>query len=127
MKANLSNLSIGFSAEVRVIEHNTFEITGDIKIDIVYDYLGTLSSPHVYNVDKLKVVYNHDGLLEHIYDGNEEPDKIRLFKDVETYVAMTNNVGTPVLNPNMFEGLLITADNSINVYADITLIGDECC
>lgn len=126
MKANLSKLSIGFNANVEVIERNVFEITGDVKIEAVYDYNGCLSSPHIYDVDKLKVVYNHDGLLEHIYDGNEEPDKIRLFKDVETYVAMANNTGTPVLDPNEFRELLITESNAINVYATITLIGDEC-
>jgi len=127
MEVSLFKLSIGFNADVKVVERNEFEITGDIAVDVEYVYGDTLSSPHAKQVNKLTVIYNHDGLLEHVYNGQEVPDNILLFKDVETYVNSSwggrINVET---DDNEYEStdIRLTDNNSIEVYADIILDGN---
>lgn len=124
MEVSLSKLSIGFNADVKVVERNEFEITGDVSVDVEYVYGDILSSPRAKRVNKLTVIYNHDGLLEHVYNGQEVPDNILLFKDVETYVNSSwggrINIET---DGDEYEttDIRLTDNNSIEVYADITL------
>lgn len=124
MEVILKKLNIGFNADVKVVERNEFEITGDITMTVILDYDGFRSAPKQMDVDKLRVVYNHDGLLEHIYNGEPcVPDNILLFKDVETYVNKSH--GGQIVNQiddgDDIRDILLTDDYSINVFADITL------
>lgn len=123
MEITLSKLNIGFNSEVKVVERNEFEITGDISIKIETEERGFGDKLNFWNVDKLRVVYNHDGLLEHIYNGEPcIPDNLLLFRDVETYVNMSHGGQIPVdLDDSDLTDVLLTDDNSINVYADLTL------
>lgn len=83
MDVILSKLNIGFNSEVKVVERNEFEIFGDISIKVRTDDKAETSN--LATVDRLRVVYNHDGLLEHIYNGEPcVPDSTLLFRDVET-------------------------------------------
>lgn len=119
MELVLSKLSIAFNCNFKVVERNVFEITGDITIDISSEYL----EDEFIRVDKLRVVYNHDGLLEHVYNGNDEPDTFVILCDVERYVNATLGGGKPVtvnFTDDMYDYPL-SDDNSINVYADILL------
>lgn len=120
MEASLSKLSIGFNADVKVVERNEFEITGDITVDVEYVYGDILSSPHAKPVNKLTVIYNHDGLLEHVYNGQEVPDNILLFKDVETHV--NSSWGRRIIvDFGESDEIRLTDSNSIAVYADMIL------
>lgn len=124
MEVILKKLNIGFNADVKVVERNEFEITGDITMTVILDYDGFRSAPKQMDVGKLRVVYNHDGLLEHIYNGEPcVPDNILLFKDVETYVNKSH--GGQIVNQiddgDDIRDILLTDDYSINVFADITL------
>lgn len=124
MEVILKKLNIGFNADVKVVERNEFEITGDITMTVILDYDGFRSAPKQMDVDKLRVVYNHDGLLEHIYNGEPcVPDNILLFKDVETYVNKSH--GGQIVNQiddgDDIRDVILTDDYSINVFADITL------
>lgn len=113
----LSKLSIAFNCNFKVIERNVFEITGDITIDISSEDL----EDKFIKVDKLRVVYNHDGLLEHVYNGNDEPDTFVILCDVERYVNATLGGGKPVDFTWEMYDYPLSDDNSINVYADILL------
>lgn len=110
----LSNLSIGFNSEVKVIEHNVFEIGGDITIMMKAD---DNTKPQAVIVDKLKVVYNNDGMLDHVYNGKDEPDSFILFKDVEKYVNQTYNVEIDL--ESYYTDIPISDSKAVEVFADI--------
>lgn len=116
----LKNLSIGLGSDIKVIEHNVFEITGgDISIEIE-----SAVNKFVNNkVEKLKVIYNHDGLLEHIYRGKNNPDSVLLIKDVETYVAQSYNT-MHYDGDDFYEDINLSDSKAIEVYADFMLITD---
>lgn len=119
MEMTIERLNVGFNADVEVINHNEFVITGDITATVTFDYNGIQSGVKTKKIDSLRVVYNHDGLLEHIYDGDPNtPDNILLFRDVETYVNMSHRRNDLECG-NTTRDVLITDDNSINVYAEI--------
>ena len=114
MEMVLQKLRIASNADVKVIERNEFEITGDITMDLCPSTEGFVT------IDKLRVVYNHDGLLEHIYNGEPcVPDNDLLFTDVLTYVNMSHDgkINVDFDGGDVYDYLL-TDDNSINVYAD---------
>ena len=110
----LRNLSIGFGSNVKIIEHNVFEITGDISIDIEDESNKFVSE----RVEKLYVTYNHDGLLERVYDGKDEPDLFLLIRDVESYTNSSYN-GVHFYGPDFYDDVELSDDNSIRVSADI--------
>ena len=124
--ANLTygNLGIGFSVEPKIIERNIFELEGDIN----------LHSCGIFSLDlrKIKVVYNHDGLLEDIYR-NGELDKFLLFKDIEMNVNSREKQIYPIkytdckLKGDEYycKEVRINDDNSIEVYIDATMAYDD--
>ena len=77
MEIKLSRLSIGFLSEIKVVSRNEFEITGDISMRMKYPEQRAIA-PEFADIDRLRVIYNHDGLLEDIYGGQGEPDRKRL-------------------------------------------------
>ena len=114
-KVTLFGLSIGLSSEVQVIEHNKFEITGDISMKLKYLKMEDVA------IDKLEVIYNHDGLLEDIYHGESTPDKLLLFKEVEAHVNSSYGGEIHICLYDYADYVRLTEDNSIEVYADFSL------
>lgn len=110
----LKNLSIGFGSNIKVIEHNVFEITGDISIEIESDVNKFVNE----KVEKLKVVYNHDGLLEHVYDGKDEPDLFLLIRDVKSRTNSSYN-RMHYDGDGFYEDINLSDSKAIEVYADI--------
>lgn len=125
MEIKLSRLSIGFLSEIKVVSRNEFEITGDISMRVKYPNQRTVA-PEFADIDRLRVIYNHDGLLEDIYGGQGEPDRQRLFFEVERYVNSSfggeRSFECSEDYCEDFEDVRLTDDNAIEVYADnITL------
>lgn len=111
----LKNLKIGFGSQVKVIEHNEFEISGDITIDVEMD-----TDRYVKQyVEKLRVVYNHDGLLEYVYNESDTPDLFLLIKDVETYVNSSVGSRLHYDGDGFYNEIPLSDNKAIEVYADI--------
>ena len=116
MKMTIEKLNIGFNADVKVVYRNEILITGDIMATVTFD-CDDVETEKKQTFDSLYVIYNHDGLLEHVYGGESVPDNTRLFTDVETYVNTARKT-IDVNNDDITRDVLITDDNSINVYAE---------
>ena len=112
MKMTIEKLNIGFNADVKVVYRNEILITGDITATVTFDCDDVVAEKK-QTFDSLYVIYNHDGLLEHVYDGESVPDNTRLFTDVETYVNTARKT-IDVNEDDITRDILITDDNSIN-------------
>lgn len=119
MEMKLSKLSIAFNCDFKVVRRNEFVITGDITMDAAST--GRKSDKGFIVIDELRVVYNHDGLLEHVYKGNDEPDTFVILCDVERYVNESFGDGKIADFTDDVYDYPLSDDNSINVYADILL------
>lgn len=110
----LNKLSIGFGSNYGRTEPNTFTITGDITIQ---------ATDGVFKrnicVDRLKIVYNHNGLLDHI--NNSEHMSLDMFQDAERYfVEQELDWDT-----DTYGYKLETDGNAIELYADFEIYGDD--
>lgn len=134
MKGNivkLSEMNIGFNSDVKVLERNEFEITGDItaKLNIGFSGVDEVQTKQI-NIERLYVVYNHDGLLEHVYNNEPVPDNILLFKDVETHVnGLPRNIewnyeahDGMTMAEKEFEETRLNTDKGIEVFGDFSFI-----
>lgn len=110
----LNKLSIGFGSNYERTEPNTFTITGDITIQAT-DGVEVFKRNISISVDKLKVVYNHDGLLEHAIQS--EHTDLDVFYDAEHYfVEQEMDWDTDT------HGYKLAADgNAIELYADFEI------
>ena len=109
----LNKLSVGFGSNYERTEPNTFTITGDITIQAAD---GTFKLN--ISADKLKMVYNNEGLLDHI--NNSEHMSLDLFSDAERYfVEQELDLDTDT------HGYKLDMDgNSIELYADFDIYGE---
>lgn len=119
MKLKLSELSIGFSAEMKQTCANTFEFTGDMSIKCECDIEGFWQNLD-FKLKKLVVIYNHDGLLEHVLS---KPDltQLRVMDDLwqrnpECEIDVEED-------RDEYNDIKLHKDNSINIYADIEYVG----
>lgn len=110
----LNKLSVGFGSKCERTDTDTFTITGDIIIQATD---GTFKRN--ISVDRLKVVYNHDGLLEHAL--KSEHTDLEVFYDAERYF-----VEQEMEYPTTYaEHKLMTDDNSLELYADFEIYGED--
>lgn len=106
----LNKLSIGFGSTYERTEPNTFTITGDITIQ------ASQGAQHLtISVDKLTVVYNHNGLLDHI--NNSEHMSLDMFQDAERYFVEQE----VDLDADTYGYKLATDRNIIELYADFEI------
>lgn len=110
----LNKLTIGFGSTYERTEPNTFAITGDITIQVTDGVFKRNIS-----VDKLKMVYNNDGLLDHI--NNSEHMSLDLFSDAERYFVEQELEWDTDTHGYKFE----TDGNGIELYADFEIYGDD--
>lgn len=111
---NLNKLTIGFGSTYERIEPNTFTITGDITIQ------ASQGAQHItISVDKLTIVYNNDGLLDYI--NKSEHMSLDLFYDAEHCFIAQEMDWDADTHGYKFE----TDGNSIELYADFEIYGDD--
>lgn len=112
---NLNKLTIGFGSTYERTEPNAFTITGDITIQ------ASQGAHHItISIDKLKIVYNNDGLLDYI--NKSEHMSLDLFSNAERYfVAQEMEYSIDYQGGYKFE----TDGNSIELYADFEIYGDD--
>lgn len=110
----LNKLSIGFGSNYERTEPNTFTITGDITIQAADGKF-----KRNICVDKLKVVYNNDRLLDHI--NNSEHMSLDLFSDAERYFVEQDMEWDTDTHGYKFE----TDGNAVELYADFEIFGDD--
>ena len=110
----LNKLSIGFNSICEQTEPNAFTITGDITLRATDEY-----SKFNISVDKLKVVYNNEGLLEHI--NKSEHKSLDVFSDAERYFVEQELVSVSYTQ----DYKLATDGNSIEMYADFDVYGED--
>lgn len=107
---NLNKLTIGFGSTYERIEPNTFTITGDITIQ------ASQGAQHItISVDKLTMVYNNEGLLEHAL--KSEHTDLEVFSDAERYFVAQEMDWDADTHGYKFE----TDGNSIELYADFEI------
>jgi hypothetical protein len=111
----LNKLSVGFGSICEQTETNTFTITGDITIQATD---GTFKLN--ISVDKLKVVYNHDGLLEHAIQS--EHTDLDVLYDAEHYFVEQELDWNAVTHKDY---KLATDGNAIELYADFEIYSDD--
>lgn len=110
----LNKLSIGFGSNYERTEPNTFTITGDIVIQATD---GVFKRNII--VDKLKMVYNNDKLLDYI--NKSEHMSLDMFQDAERYFVEQE----VDLDADTYGYKLDTDGNSIELYADFEIFGDD--
>lgn len=113
-----SNLNIGFNSSATLVDDNTYEITGDISavvtdIEDEYD-----SFKKTVRIDRIKVIYNHDGLFRETIKADGNPDAMRIFRDTEVHA---NDNSTEFNLAECMEGcetvVALHHDNALNIYA----------
>ena len=115
----LNKLIVGFDSTCERTDTNTFTITGDITIQAT-DEVGMFEHKLNISVDKLKVVYNHDGLLEHAVQS--EYTDLDVFYDAEHYFVEQQLEW----DTDTYEGYKLATDgNAVELYADFEIYGED--
>lgn len=110
----LNKLSVGFGSNCERTDTDAFTITGDITIQVTDGMFKRNIS-----VYKLKVVYNHNGLLEHAIQS--EHTDLEVFYDAE-HRFVEQEIDYPT---TYAEHKLATDGNSIELYADFEIYGED--
>ena len=112
-------MNIGFNSSATLTDINTYTITGDISVVISGDEFGVTMERQVIGLDKLVVIYNHDGLFADTKKSDGEPDALRIFRDTETHANMGDGTefGLEDMNQKGLYEIPLHHDNALNIYA----------